>query len=173
MHIYNTDHMSCSGSPGTQMGLMEIRLLGYLSYESCRTQAGLLSSYLSGADAKAVTIKMNWNIFRWLSLNKQRRRQSSWPASLHVSVHSIFGPFLHGNKLLFAAGLRAHAGASGTSMKVVLPQTNSMRLGALVSAIRNQPSSPSPIKPVNSYFYACSATIFASASLGHQMRLPW
>lgn len=30
MHICNTDHMSRSGSPGTQMGLMEIRLLGYL-----------------------------------------------------------------------------------------------------------------------------------------------
>lgn len=59
MHIYNTDHMSRSSSPGTQMRLMEIRLLGYLSYEPYRKQEGLLSSYLSGADTKTVTIKMN------------------------------------------------------------------------------------------------------------------
>lgn len=59
MHIYNIDHMSRSGSPGSQMRLMEIRLLGYLLDESYRNQEESLSSYLSGADTKTVTIKMN------------------------------------------------------------------------------------------------------------------
>lgn len=59
MHMHNTDHMSRPGSPGTQMRLMEMRLLGYLWYEPYRKQEGLLPSYQPGAGAKATAIKTN------------------------------------------------------------------------------------------------------------------
>lgn len=48
MHIYNTDHMIHPGSPGTQMRLMEMRLLGCLSYEPYRKQEGLLPQLSAG-----------------------------------------------------------------------------------------------------------------------------
>lgn len=60
MHIYNTDHMSRSGSPGSQMRLMEMRLLGYLSDEPYE---GLPSSYLPRTDTNKDEL-MNLNIFR-------------------------------------------------------------------------------------------------------------
>lgn len=157
MHIYNIDHMSCSGSPGTQMRLMEIRLICHVSHTESRQSC----SPVICADAKTVTIKMNWWIWTfsggWVEISSTDTRVHGQlqlqlqPALCMFLCTASLGLFAMA-MLLFTAGWRAHAGASGAGVKVVLPQTNSVTLGALASIICNQSSSPSSIKPVNSYF---------------------